>query len=903
MKNHLSRPAFVIGITGHLDPNGDTDEISETLASLFRFLKNGAAVEREFFDRLPCRDHAPGLEQWPGLADTPILVLTSLAPGADTLAAEVALRPEFSEAGFQVLAPLPFPARFFVHSSSFVKERAKRSEVERRAQETFRRLQRQLGSDACFPVWLAGDTALPERGRLRHAAVDCRAANPAGRHRRYQAAGEYIATQCDLLIALWDDEYASGKAEGTEGIVRVKMRGVTPGLRTMANAFTWADCGSVIHLYMHRRSNRAAANPAKVGKLRWLHASDLANSRLRKMDAAAGTPDPLLQTWSLTQEHASWPLYEAWQTKGNLLLCRIATNINHYNVSFPTVAAETEAMEEFLDDLSARKDPGRTDPLLRERLDQQAPGFFPSLLPLSIAREHAARTSRDDLRRNSQHSLVAIIWLVFLFAVCVHLASHWHPQKELPGGQSLTSAPERVEPAAAVAGREETGRRARLGCAVLALVCAGGSLIYFERHRRNGVEERDQDYRSLAEGLRVQIAWCVAGLSHAAAASYLQRQRNELDWIRTALSTLHLPTGRWKTWFDALDADLRLKLLARVEKKWVKSQADYFERESEKQHHELHGWHKLGSGLTLAGLVLIIAFSMLGLFGGIDAEGHIVLWKWLSGLADVGAVFGLLLVLGLTMQYLSGWKAAYLKLRFRKPGEAQAALDAGRSDWWDLIQNTITRKAGTNENSITWKKWRQLLLGTWFPALTDFVEMWIPSSLRPPQETPGDRRQQMIENFLRHLSVATVLSAVLLAWVIALTSRFVWLPDGASLLFIVSGVCLVGGALLVAWSEKNLLSEHAYQYSAMASFFVAAQERLHLCLAKANAARAEDWVQARHLHPDVVTIPIPAASPTVEQHILEAQTLIYEVGKEALGENGEWLILHRSRPMEPVMPG
>ena len=30
----------------------------------------------------------------------------------------------------------------------------------------------------------------------------------------------------------------------------------------------------------------------------------------------------------------------------------------------------------------------------------------------------------------------------------------------------------------------------------------------------------------------------------------------------------------------------------------------------------------------------------------------------------------------------------------------------------------------------------------------------------------------------------------------------------------------------------------------------------------------------------------------------EAQELLIELGKEALGENGDWMLLHRERPLE-----
>jgi hypothetical protein len=37
--------------------------------------------------------------------------------------------------------------------------------------------------------------------------------------------------------------------------------------------------------------------------------------------------------------------------------------------------------------------------------------------------------------------------------------------------------------------------------------------------------------------------------------------------------------------------------------------------------------------------------------------------------------------------------------------------------------------------------------------------------------------------------------------------------------------------------------------------------------------------------------------------LTEAHDILYQVGCEALNENAEWLILHRARPLEPLMTG
>ncbi len=67
------------------------------------------------------------------------------------------------------------------------------------------------------------------------------------------------------------------------------------------------------------------------------------------------------------------------------------------------------------------------------------------------------------------------------------------------------------------------------------------AFAFFAFARKNDYENRYQDYRALAEGLRVQQAWRCAGLrDRVVDESYLRMQQSELQWIRLALRTASL---------------------------------------------------------------------------------------------------------------------------------------------------------------------------------------------------------------------------------------------------------------------------------------------------------------------------------------------------------------------------
>src|ERR1700738_2362220 len=106
----LFKPAFIVGITGHMDLDpAHRDRVKAEGKQVFAWL------------RAPPRDHdknkgnaslGPSLD----LQNTPIILLSSLAPGADQWVVEVALE---MNPPLLVLAPLPFLKDQYLQASPF----------------------------------------------------------------------------------------------------------------------------------------------------------------------------------------------------------------------------------------------------------------------------------------------------------------------------------------------------------------------------------------------------------------------------------------------------------------------------------------------------------------------------------------------------------------------------------------------------------------------------------------------------------------------------------------------------------------------------------------------------------------------------------------------------------------
>lgn len=182
------RPKLVlrIGVTGHR-PNrfseGAQSVVSQKIERLLLGIGNAANElhrrEAAFFDP----------------AAVEIRIVSALAEGADRIVAEAGVK-----AGFLLDVILPFPAD--IYSTDFESEESRAA---------FRGLLGQ--AHACF-------TLPGERSKT----------DPAIANRAYEAAGLMTLRQCDLLLAIWDGQNASGRG-GTGAIVQSAIINGQPVLR------------------------------------------------------------------------------------------------------------------------------------------------------------------------------------------------------------------------------------------------------------------------------------------------------------------------------------------------------------------------------------------------------------------------------------------------------------------------------------------------------------------------------------------------------------------------------------------------------------------------------------------------------------------------------------------------
>jgi hypothetical protein len=144
--------------------------------------------------------------------------------------------------------------------------------------------------------------------------------------------------------------------------------------------------------------------------------------------------------------------------------------------------------------------------------------------------------------------------------------------------------------------------------------------IFYLYGLRARFDKRYQDYRALAEGLRVQMYWREAGIDAAVAAHYLRKQKSELDWIRDAIrSSRVLADG------EPAEAATRRAAghgLAHVHERWVVGQRNWFDDAVKAEQHLEHDWNRFALGIFVVGLLVAAVVVVSLVIHGTELEEH-----------------------------------------------------------------------------------------------------------------------------------------------------------------------------------------------------------------------------------------------------------------------------------------
>ncbi len=582
------RSPIVLGIAGHADPR---PEDLPALRDAF------AAILADFRARYP---------------HTPIIVMSTLARGADQVAAGVAL-----EAGddVRVVAPLPFPAEVYARSTSFGDDDAARGRMLGWVSDPSlagKKLRSYVvdAPDSPDPDDLAAWTELIQDEHRRHVA--------------YANAGGYILRHCHALVAFWDG-HAATRPSGTAEMVECKRRGRALALdpwRTRLPLLN-ADADGPVYVIHTPRAGRTGSG-SESGSGSGSGSGDPASPARRPGERRVLMPGPEVPVvpadldWKLGTRHRF-----ARRVAEALTLHPHAGEHEGHGAAAapanPADAAQRDArrardefrqfhetcrtVEDFNRDAAARaaliepslaRLPGSE--LGEDLAAADAPAPMLRLLRLRVAAAELAR----HYDRLFNAVLIALFLILFLAAACFHVYAHLESE----------SAPGVHNPAwlAAFAG----------------LLLLDGLLVCVVWITRLG--ERRHDYRALAEALRVRIYWGLAGIGKSVADSYLNQLRSEMSWTRRAVQCAAPPPAYWDRIFRAKAPAEQVELLRRVGRQWVDRQARYFHERFHRHHRGAARLRQFGFILAFTGWLIVVALvATLGIpraVGGRVEPGH-----------------------------------------------------------------------------------------------------------------------------------------------------------------------------------------------------------------------------------------------------------------------------------------
>lgn len=386
-----------------------------------------------------------------------------------------------------------------------------------------------------------------------------------GRNQQYAAMGRCLALNSDALVALWDGTPADpGQLGGTGHVVSMFLsRGGIVGTKLVSGALNPPDPGVLLH---------CRASRVKTGRL---------------PDTGVLTLSPIISGGLLEEEQDAAPGHT---TAMQDLLAHL---IRERESAIHPKATRVQRMSEF-----------------SSEVDESGRGMLPDSARGTITLteiEKIALTqfgTADTLAIYFQRRRDRFLWVLISLGVAAALFAGLYSDAPFGGGNSVWFL---------------------LGF-FLSLV-SGYWVYQFKRGSRlrrlknwfrrvvslrkeaTDPETAFEDYRALAEGMRVQFFWHLAGVNECVADHFLARQKAGLGWVRNALRFYHLELLAAASIIPS-EAHQRQKV---AEECWVRTQRAWFQRKQDQMKRRIRRM-KRGA---------LLFFSLGLLMGGLLMENHL----------------------------------------------------------------------------------------------------------------------------------------------------------------------------------------------------------------------------------------------------------------------------------------
>jgi hypothetical protein len=528
--------------------------------------------------------------------ETPLIVLSSLAEGADRLIARVAMK-----LGAKLIAPLPMEA-----------DEYRRDFVPGLKPDAAAEFDRMKSDALATPVMRFADGNTRENVR-----------EESRRALQYREVGLFIIRHCHVLIALWNGEKGNTAVGGTTEVVTFKRDGIPMDAAASVRASLDApEMGPVIHILTPRDKpgSNEQIRTEKWGKEfvkqyraehRWWHPlADFMATAFGEERRKGDLPEE--------RKFESW---EAFETKTGLT-CR-------FNREAAELDASANGAQLLETSLTYLFDPGKD--LAKKPLSDAAKARTGELIPHWCRIYQIADTLAQQRQRRFIFDWKTLFFLGFLAIASFEVGTH-------------------------VVFKSRWLYLLLCSYGILFLVTFG--IFIYARWKQH--QERFLDYRALAEAARVAVFWKLVGIGwpgqkrhdpnlrstvdldsiDAVADAYPIRQPSELDWVKTCLRTLELldTDKRPADTNDRFDKDGH----SWARNFWVDGQLAFFKRRGPQHDHHAEAFENRSLILVLLSLVfafLLFATDTFFLETTIHGNDQTIHWDHEHGLHRAAILF------------------------------------------------------------------------------------------------------------------------------------------------------------------------------------------------------------------------------------------------------------------------
>ncbi|MEI8135298.1 MAG: hypothetical protein WCH46_09555 [bacterium] len=429
-------------------------------------------------------------------SSSPLVLLSSLAEGADRLAARIALK-----RGIKLVCPLPMPRALY--EDDFSSEESKKDFADLLDK-----------SDEWFELPLLSGSSyedISKPGELRN--------------HQYAFVGAYLSRHSQIIIAMWDGNPVE-LVGGTTYVVGFKLHGIPPPYIFKQGRFDQEEIGPVYHILTPRATHEAPEGTA--GTLKVIYPDAFGSD-----DAAKSNYD------------------------------RVMRDTNRFNEDEISMGSDLQ------DERTQSASYLLSGDL--QRLKEKASDVLISCFSVS-----------DTLAIFFQKQTLKFLGVLFAFALMATVVFELYAYLMLDYPILL----------------------------LLFFMILGGAYSVYLYTAKKAYQAKFLDYRTLAEGLRIQFYWKQIGIRFSVANYYLGDQHSELDWIRHALRIWSLPFTEDSKKLIETETNTEADRWNLLMEDWVKSQHHYFVRSSKKETNKvkkLNLWARIALILGF----LLIAFNMI----------------------------------------------------------------------------------------------------------------------------------------------------------------------------------------------------------------------------------------------------------------------------------------------------